>query len=43
MKKKRKTYSKNQKLKTVKLVVEENQTVTDVARTLGSPKSSRLR
>ena len=40
MTKKRKTYSKEQKLKAVKLVVEESQTVTDVARTLQVPIGS---
>lgn len=40
MPKKRKTYSKDLKLKAVKLVVEENQTVTDVARTLQVPTSN---
>ena len=34
---KRKAYSKEQKLKAVKLVVEENQSVTDVARTPANP------
>ena len=40
MPKKRKTYSKELKLKAVKLVVEENQPVTAVARTLDVPISS---
>lgn len=40
MPKKRKTYNKELKLKAVKLVVEENQSVTDVARTLEVPVGS---
>ena len=40
MPKKRKTYSKELKLKAVKLVIEENQSITDVSRTLSVPISS---